>query len=82
MRHANGAVGTTPEKVKVKRGIGQFVRVRNADTIDDLFISFNNGRDYSTLVPGAILEVNALFHFLVLLGEAAGVDYELLIGEG
>jgi len=82
MRHASGSVGTTYTKIKVKRGIGQYLRLRNTDDVDNLLVSFDNGRNYNTMEPNEVLEINALFHFIVLLGAAADVTYELLIGEG
>lgn len=82
LRHVNSSVGTTAVKVPVRRGIGQYIRIKNTHGANDLFFSFNHGRDYATLAPGVTFEVNALFHWIVLLGEAADTTYELLIGEG
>lgn len=82
LRHVNGSVDTDPLKIKVKRGLGQYLRISNTSG-NDLLVSLNNGRDYYTIASGdQPLEVSALFHFIVVLGGAAATTYEALIGEG
>lgn len=82
LRHVNGSVDTTPVKIKVKRGLGQYIRLSNTSG-NDLQVSFNNGRDWFTVGPAdPPLELSALFHFFLLVGGGAGTTYEALVGEG
>lgn len=83
MRHVNGSVGTAATKITVRRGIGQYVRIVNKDSVNDILFSFDNGRSFNTIAPGTSpFEANALFHFFLIKASGADTPYEVLIGEG
>lgn len=83
MRHHNGDATTSGSKISVNRGIGQYIRISNLDSTNDLEVSFNGGRDFYTIQPGdPPLEVNALFYFVRVRSSSSTVKYSAIIGEG
>jgi hypothetical protein len=82
LRHVNGSVGTAHEKIKVKRGLGQFLKLSNTSA-NTLQVSFNNGRDWYTIGPtDPPLELTVLYHFFLVKADVAASTYEALLGEG
>ena len=76
IHHANGTATTTPAKISVKRGVGQWVRIGNLDGTNNLEVSFDGGVNYYTIEPGdPPFEAPALFHFFFVRSSAATVDY-------
>jgi len=83
MRHVNGAATTTPTKVSVNRGLGQYIRIANLDGTNNLEVSFNGGGNYYSILPGhPPLDVDAQFHFFYVRSNTGTVNWSALIGEG
>lgn len=83
MRHVNGSATTTPTKVSVNRGIGQYIRIANLDGTNGLEVSFDGGRNFFTISAGdPPLDVAALFHWFHVRSTAATVAYTAILGEG
>ena len=83
MRNVNGAATTTPERVSVARGLGQYLRISNLDATNNLEISFDGGRNFYTISPtDPPLDVNAIYHFFFVKSSTGTVNWAALLGEG
>ena len=85
LRHASGTATATPERVSVNRGIGVYLRIVNTDGANGLDVSFDGGRNFTTIFAVAgerVLQTDALFHFFFVRSTGLSTTWNAVIGEG
>lgn len=89
--HINGTAPSSAavpaqEKINIRRGLGKKLIIQNVDAANTLQVSFDGGQNYFSIPPGTAetpyrpLIIDVLFHYIVVRGEGATADYEILLG--
>ena len=77
--HYNGTATTTPTRVDLRKGPSQRFVITNTGATNALQISFDGGRTFFSIAPGATLREDILCHFFFIQSGAATTTYTALV---
>lgn len=77
------STGTFPKKVSLERR-GHGIRIKNLDAPggSNLMVSFDGGRSYYPIAPGAELDEDCAFHYFFVVSSGAAISWSALVREG